>query len=52
LGQPELAAQIMVEARQLDLQDRFVNSKCTKYLLRNNQVEEAEKTIGLFTRVS
>ncbi|KAI8053722.1 NMDA receptor-regulated protein 1-domain-containing protein [Syncephalis plumigaleata] len=50
LGQPELAAQIMVEARQLDLQDRFVNSKCTKYLLRNNQVEEAEKTIGLFTR--
>ncbi|RKP26093.1 NMDA receptor-regulated protein 1-domain-containing protein, partial [Syncephalis pseudoplumigaleata] len=48
LGQPQLAAQIMVQARQLDLQDRFVNSKCTKYLLRNEQAEEAEKTIGLF----
>lgn len=41
----------MNEARELDLQDRFINSKCTKYYLRNNQIAEAEKIIGLFTRV-
>ena len=41
----------MDEARELDLQDRFINSKCTKYMLRNDQPTEALKTIGLFTRV-
>lgn len=41
----------MNEARELDLQDRFINSKCAKYLLRADRVEEAEKTISLFTRV-
>ncbi|KAI9596121.1 NMDA receptor-regulated protein 1-domain-containing protein [Syncephalis fuscata] len=50
IGSSSMAAQTMVEARQLDLQDRFVNSKCAKYLMRNNEVDEAEKTIGLFTR--
>ncbi|PKY40364.1 N-terminal acetyltransferase A, auxiliary subunit [Rhizophagus irregularis] len=44
------AMKVMDEARELDLQDRFINSKCTKYMLRNNQPEEALKTIGLFTR--
>ena len=37
-------------ARELDLQDRFINSKCAKYMLRVNQVEEAEKILALFTR--
>jgi len=46
------ATKAMNDARELDLQDRFINSKCVKYLLRNNQAEEAEKTIGYFTRVS
>ena len=41
---------IMNEARELDLQDRFVNSKCVKYMLRNGKIEEAEKTAGLFTK--
>jgi hypothetical protein len=40
----------MNEGRLLDLQDRYVNTKCTKYLIRNDRIEEAEKTIGLFTR--
>ncbi|KAI9484379.1 NMDA receptor-regulated protein 1-domain-containing protein [Zychaea mexicana] len=49
-GQIEKAATIMNDARELDLQDRFVNSKCAKYMLRANKVEEAEKTLALFTR--
>ncbi|KAJ3030244.1 hypothetical protein HDV00_008997 [Rhizophlyctis rosea] len=49
-GDPEAAMKAMNEARELDLQDRNVNSKCTKYMLRNDQVAEAEKTIALFTR--
>ncbi|RIA85284.1 NMDA receptor-regulated protein 1-domain-containing protein [Glomus cerebriforme] len=44
------AMKVMDEARELDLQDRFINSKCTKYMLRNDQPKEALKTIGLFTR--
>ena len=44
------AADQMNIARELDLQDRFINSKCAKYMLRVNQVEEAEKILALFTR--
>ncbi|CAG8552241.1 5817_t:CDS:10, partial [Racocetra fulgida] len=44
------AMKVMNEARELDLQDRFINSKCSKYMLRNDQAEEAEQKIGLFTR--
>lgn len=40
----------MNEARELDLQDRFINSKCAKYMLRAGQVEEAEKILAMFTR--
>lgn len=46
----ETAMKIMNEARELDLQDRFVNSKCVKYMLRNGNIDEAEKTAGLFTK--
>ncbi|KAI8365330.1 NMDA receptor-regulated protein 1-domain-containing protein [Radiomyces spectabilis] len=49
-GKFEEAAQVMDEGRKLDLQDRFINSKCAKYMLRASHIEEAEKTIGLFTR--
>ncbi|CAO3610018.1 unnamed protein product [Cunninghamella blakesleeana] len=49
-GKLQEAAEVMNDARELDLQDRFINSKCAKYLLRADRVEEAEKTIGLFTR--
>ncbi|KAG9324170.1 hypothetical protein KVV02_007399 [Mortierella alpina] len=38
------------EARELDLQDRFINSKCSKYMLRADKVAEAEKTVVLFAR--
>jgi peptide alpha-N-acetyltransferase len=49
-GDYEGAMSSMDFARNLDLQDRFVNSKCTKYMLRNNKVSEAEATIALFAK--
>ena len=41
----------MEEARSLDTADRFVNSKCVRYLLRICEVEQGVETAGLFTRV-
>ncbi|KAF9116161.1 N-alpha-acetyltransferase 16, NatA auxiliary subunit [Mortierella sp. AM989] len=38
------------EARELDLQDRFINSKCTKYMLRADKMAMAEETVVLFAR--
>ncbi|KAJ3292600.1 N-alpha-acetyltransferase 16, NatA auxiliary subunit [Borealophlyctis nickersoniae] len=49
-GDPEAAMQVMNQAREIDLQDRNINSKCTKYMLRNDKMADAEKTITLFTR--
>ncbi|KAI8988124.1 NMDA receptor-regulated protein 1-domain-containing protein [Mycotypha africana] len=50
MGQLEEAWKVMNEARELDLQDRFINSKCAKYMLRAGHIEEAERILGLFTR--
>ncbi|KAI9324644.1 NMDA receptor-regulated protein 1-domain-containing protein [Zopfochytrium polystomum] len=50
VGDPQSAMECMDAARKLDLQDRFINSKCTKYMLRNDQVQQAESTISLFCR--
>ena len=41
----------MDEAQSLDTADRFVNCKCTKYLLRANQIPAALDMAGKFTRV-
>lgn len=35
----------------LDLQDRFLNTKCAKYRLRAGLEEEAQEVFGLFTKV-
>ncbi|CUM68294.1 uncharacterized protein PRCAT00006016001 [Priceomyces carsonii] len=45
------ASNVMEEGRTLDLQDRFINSKSTKYLLRANKVNEAVDIISLFTKL-
>lgn len=50
-GDPVAAVEAMEEARALDGQDRFLNSKSAKYLVRADRVEEAEKVLGLFTKV-
>lgn len=44
------ASSAMTDARLLDGQDRFLNSKAAKYLLRVNDTEEAERVVGLFTK--
>ncbi|THH29718.1 hypothetical protein EUX98_g4478 [Antrodiella citrinella] len=50
LGDPFGAARSMDEARVLDLQDRFLNTKCAKYRLRAGLEEEAQELFGLFTK--
>ncbi|CAD0014262.1 unnamed protein product [Aureobasidium pullulans] len=40
----------MNEAREMDRADRYINTKCAKYQLRNNQNDDAINTMGLFTR--
>ncbi|KAL2313145.1 N-terminal acetyltransferase A complex subunit nat1 [Schizosaccharomyces pombe] len=49
-GELQTAMEIMDHARKLDLQDRFINGKCAKYMLRNDENELAAKTVSLFTR--
>lgn len=41
----------MEKARELDLQDRFLNAKSGKYWIRAGEQERAERTAGLFTKV-
>lgn len=52
MGDLKEATNTMNIARNIDLQDRFINSKCTKYMLRSGNTEEAVQTIGLFTKVN
>lgn len=49
-GNAQEASKVMNEAREMDLQDRFINSKSAKYMLRAGEIEEAERVLGLFTR--
>lgn len=42
----------MDEAQALDTADRFINSKCAKYMLKAGMVKEAEEMCSKFTRVS
>ena len=49
-GKPSEAAQQMNVARELDLKDRWINSKCAKYQLRDNANEAAIQTMSKFTR--
>ncbi|UZJ50999.1 hypothetical protein CBS101457_000319 [Exobasidium rhododendri] len=44
------ASHALENARLLDGQDRFLNSKSAKYLLRIGQIEEARQRVGLFTK--
>lgn len=51
LGDLSEAAEVMEQGRQLDLQDRFVNSKATKYYLRADNIDKAMDLISLFTKM-
>ncbi|XP_033217109.1 N-alpha-acetyltransferase 15, NatA auxiliary subunit isoform X1 [Belonocnema kinseyi] len=49
-GDVQEAYKWLDEAQGLDTADRYINSKCAKYMLRANLVKEAEETCGKFTR--
>jgi peptide alpha-N-acetyltransferase len=51
-GNLPAAAGQMNQARELDLQDRFINTKCTKYFLRADQNAEAINAISLFVNTT
>eukprot|EP00613_Pedinella_sp_CCMP2098_P071573 CAMPEP_0171911540 /NCGR_PEP_ID=MMETSP0993-20121228/10359_1 /TAXON_ID=483369 /ORGANISM="non described non described, Strain CCMP2098" /LENGTH=1206 /DNA_ID=CAMNT_0012545077 /DNA_START=28 /DNA_END=3644 /DNA_ORIENTATION=+ len=50
MGDIQGASEQMEVARRLDLQDRYINNKSTKYLMRIGKRSEGLATIGLFTK--
>ncbi|KAH3662039.1 hypothetical protein OGAPHI_006220 [Ogataea philodendri] len=50
LNELDQAASVMNEGLKLDLQDRFINTKTTKYYLRADNVHKAIDTISAFTK--
>jgi len=51
-GDSQRASMMLEKARELDLADRYLNSKSAKYLLRADKVLEAELVMALFTKDS
>lgn len=49
-GDPVEAYMWLDEAQSLDTADRYINSKCAKYMLRANLCKEAEEICAKFTR--
>ena len=49
-GNLEKAAETMNHARTLDERDRYINTKCAKYQLRNDENDKAINTMSKFTR--
>ena len=49
-GELEEAVECINEAQSLDTADRYLNAKCVKYMLRANQIKEAEEMSSRFTR--
>lgn len=49
-GNTEKASETMDKARNLDLRDRYINTKAAKYQIRNDETAKSLETLGLFTR--
>ncbi|VDO06548.1 unnamed protein product [Brugia timori] len=49
-GDAHEGASLMEQAQSLDTADRYVNSKCAKYMLRAGLIKEAENMCSKFTR--
>jgi tetratricopeptide (TPR) repeat protein len=49
-GDLQKAAETLNAARELEKGDRYINTKCAKYQLRNNENENALDTMSKFTR--
>lgn len=50
LGLLEEAAETIDNGRKLDLQDRFINAKTVKYMLRADRIDDAQQIVSLFTK--
>ena len=50
LGDPEKAANLTEEARNLDLDDRYLNAHSSKYLLKANKIRESYDNMILFSK--
>jgi hypothetical protein len=50
-GNPLLASQMLEKAREMDLADRYLNTKSVRFLLRADKIQEAEKTISPFAKL-
>ena len=50
LGNIQKASETMEEARTKDTRDRYINTKSAKYLLRDDQNEEAKEILSKFTK--
>jgi peptide alpha-N-acetyltransferase len=50
LGDPEKAANLTEEARNLDLADRYLNAHSSKYLLKANKIRESYDNMILFSK--
>ncbi|KAK5091574.1 hypothetical protein LTR05_001759 [Lithohypha guttulata] len=50
MGNTYKASELMTQAQSLDLKDRAINTKAAKYLLRNDQNEDALAMAGKFTQ--
>ena len=49
-GDLRQAVEVLDYGRRLDLADRYINARTTKYLLRANRCTQAEQTIDLFVK--
>lgn len=49
-GDPYTAFAFMNKARKLDLADRYLNTKCTRYALRAGKIADAHRIVKLFLR--
>lgn len=50
-GDHATAFHYMNEARRLDTQDRYLNTKCTRYACRAGKPKDAESIVALFLKV-
>ena len=44
------ANELYNEARKLDLADRYLNAKSSKFMIRTDKLQEAEETMCLFSK--
>lgn len=49
-GNKEFASELYDEARHLDEADRFLNARSSRYKLRVDKIDEAERTMAAFSK--